>query len=69
MRELIQRELDRFSEGFKSYERPKQAAITTTDFTIENGMITPSLKLKRRAVMSKYGAALDALFQNEPRAS
>jgi long-chain acyl-CoA synthetase len=36
--------------------------IVTEDFTVENGILTPSLKIKRRAVIAKYGKALDALY-------
>jgi long-chain acyl-CoA synthetase len=32
------------------------------DFTLENGILTPSLKIKRRAVIAKYGKALEALY-------
>jgi long-chain acyl-CoA synthetase len=59
---LLQAELDKYSAAFKGYERPKDLTITTEDFTIENGMLTPSLKLKRRNVLAKYEAQLEALY-------
>ena len=60
--ELVRAEIDRLSGEFKSYERIEKFAIATEDFTIENGLLTPSLKLKRRAVMAKHGPALEALY-------
>lgn len=59
---LLQAELDKYSEPFKGYERPKDLTITTEDFTTENGMLTPSLKLKRRNVLAKYQSQIEALY-------
>ncbi|HVJ21134.1 MAG TPA: long-chain fatty acid--CoA ligase [Polyangiaceae bacterium] len=59
---LIKEELKKYSETFKSYERPRDIAIVTEDFTVENGMLTPSLKLKRRTVMAKYGPKIQGLY-------
>ncbi len=34
---LLQSELDKHSQHFKGYERPKKLMVTLEDFTIENG--------------------------------
>jgi long-chain acyl-CoA synthetase len=62
VRTLIQGELDRQAQDFRSYERPLACVITESPLTVENGLLTPTLKLKRRAVVARYGAALDALY-------
>lgn len=59
---LLQSELDRYSEHFKGYERPKKLFVTLEDFSIENGILTPSLKIKRREVVKRYGRDLEALY-------
>jgi long-chain acyl-CoA synthetase len=59
---LLQSELDRLSTSFKSYERPKNVLVVSEDFTVPNGLLTPSLKVKRRAVVAKYEKALVALY-------
>jgi long-chain acyl-CoA synthetase len=59
---LLTAEIDRQAASFKSFERPRGMLIVTEDFTVENGILTPSLKIKRRAVLAKYGNALDALY-------
>jgi long-chain acyl-CoA synthetase len=33
-----------------------------TDFTVETGELTPSLKVKRKAVESKYKDVLDGFY-------
>ena len=65
VRELLKGEVDKYSTEFKGFEKVKKIALTAEDFTTQNDMLTPSLKLKRRVAMQKYGAALDALY-SEP---
>ena len=36
--------------------------LVLEDFTTDNGMLTPTLKLKRRVVLERYGQDLDALY-------
>lgn len=62
VKKLLQSEIDKQAATFKSYERPKGLLVVNEDFTLENGILTPSLKIKRRAVIAKYGKALEALY-------
>ncbi len=55
-------ELDHYGEKFKGFEEVRDFALIDEDFTTENGMLTPSLKVKRRAVLEKWGEALNALY-------
>jgi long-chain acyl-CoA synthetase len=36
--------------------------LVTEEFSTENGMLTPTLKVKRGAVLAAYGEALAALY-------
>ena len=38
-------------------------ALIAEDFTPENGMLTPKLKVKRRNVMQKWGRQIEALYE------
>lgn len=60
---LIGNELGNRGSGFKGYERPKNFAIADEDFTTENGMLTPTMKLKRRNVLAVYQERIDALYK------
>ena len=62
VRKLIQGEIDRYSRSFKGFERPKSFVLVSEDFTTDNGMLTPTLKLKRRNVLERYERQLDALY-------
>jgi long-chain acyl-CoA synthetase len=43
-------------------EAIKKYRILGSDFTEENGMLTPSLKLKRAVVMKEFGSEVEALY-------
>ncbi len=60
--QLVLSEIRRCSTAFRSFEVPRRMLLITEDFTTENDLLTPTLKLKRRNVEARYGAALDALY-------
>jgi long-chain acyl-CoA synthetase len=62
VRELFKAELTKYSAEFKGFEEVKDFAIIGEDFTTDNGMLTPSLKVKRRKVMEKYGKIVEGLY-------
>lgn len=48
---------------YGGYEIPKKFLFVADDFTLENGMLTQTMKLKRRVVFEKYDQAIEALYQ------
>jgi long-chain acyl-CoA synthetase len=62
VKKKLHEELDRLSTGWKGYERIKDLALIDEDFTQENDMLTPKMSVKRRNVLKKWGAKLDALY-------
>jgi long-chain acyl-CoA synthetase len=62
VRELLHGEIEREGAAFKAFERPTKFAVLSEDFTTENGMLTPTLKLKRNKVLERYGADLNRLY-------
>jgi long-chain acyl-CoA synthetase len=61
--ELIRAELEAHSKDFRGYERPKGFALLSDDFTVENGMLTPKMSVRRNHVLKRYQATLDALYK------
>jgi len=55
---------DHLRKSFGGYEIPQKFLYITEDFSVDNGMLTQTLKLKRRNVMEKYGERLRALYDN-----
>jgi long-chain acyl-CoA synthetase len=62
VRGLIRAELERLGVDFKGFEKPRDFALIREDFTIANGMLTPTLKLKRREVLARHGAVIEELY-------
>jgi len=62
VRRLVASELEARSAGFRAFERPKDFVILGEDFTVENGLLTPTLKLKRREVLARHAARVEALY-------
>ncbi len=46
-----------------SYEIPRKFAFIMEDFTVDNGMLTQTMKLKRQVVLEKYGDMLENLYK------
>jgi long-chain acyl-CoA synthetase len=59
---LFEEEIARQSGEFKQFEKIRRFALIREDFTTENDMLTPSLKLKRRVVLKRYGQRIMALY-------
>jgi long-chain acyl-CoA synthetase len=62
VRSLFQKAIDDVNKELASYESIKRFAILDQDFTIENGLITPTLKMKRKAIVARHGAQIEALY-------
>ena len=52
-------------KSFGGYEIPKKFLYIADDFSVDNGMLTQTLKLIRRNVMKKYGDQLNALYNEK----
>ncbi|HEX3834186.1 MAG TPA: long-chain fatty acid--CoA ligase [Solirubrobacteraceae bacterium] len=62
VRQLIQDELDRVNGNYASVEQIKKFAILKRELSIEDGELTPTLKVKRAVINEKYAALLDSLY-------
>ncbi len=47
---------------YASYEIPKKFVFLEEDFTLENGMLTQTLKLKRRVVVDKFSEQIESSY-------
>src|SRR5208337_4394309 len=54
----------RLKGKFGGYEIPKKFLFLTEGFTMENGMLTQTLKLKRRIVLQHYAKEIEELYKN-----
>jgi len=64
-RAKIGEELARYGAGFRGYEKPRRWKLVPEEMTVENGLLTPKLSVKRRAVLERYRSELEALYAAE----
>ncbi|HEY0865944.1 MAG TPA: hypothetical protein VGE01_01120, partial [Fimbriimonas sp.] len=58
---LLKKEIDRLNRGLASYEMVKRHAVLDEPFSIENGELTPSMKVKRKVVKEKFADLLASM--------
>lgn len=63
VKEMMQNAIHGVNKTLPSYETLKKFAILPADLTLEEGDLTPSLKLKRKAVEAKYKDLLDSFYE------
>jgi long-chain acyl-CoA synthetase len=62
--DMISSEIVKSLSGrYGGYEIPKKFVFITENFTMENGTLTQTMKLKRRSVVKKYQDLIDAQYQ------
>jgi long-chain acyl-CoA synthetase len=59
---LLEEEVFRRVEDFARYEKPKRIALLAEEFSIEQGELTPTLKVRRRVVEDHYRKVIDDLY-------
>ncbi len=57
--------VSRVNQTLSPSERVRRFVIATEPFTIVNGQMTPTLKIKRHVIREAYGAVLEALYQSK----
>ena len=45
-----------------SYERVMKFTLIPDEFTVENGMLTPTLKLKRNKIIEEHNDLIESLY-------
>ncbi len=60
--ERIQEEVDFYNQKFGKWERVKTFALTPDAWTIDDGHLTPTMKLKRRIIREKYKDLYEKLY-------
>jgi long-chain acyl-CoA synthetase len=59
---VISEAVDRVNGDLSVIERVRRFTLTAEAFTIDNAMMTPTLKIRRHVIREKYGETLEALY-------
>ena len=63
IRALVQRRIDEVNGELASYESIKKFAIIEEPLTVDGGLLTSTLKIRRKQVNAAFKKQLDALYE------
>jgi long-chain acyl-CoA synthetase len=62
----LQSAVDDANKAVSQAEAIKRFSVLSEDFTVEGGLLTPTLKVKRQLVVERYAAEIDDLYADQP---
>ena len=57
--------VEKFNPQFNPVEQVKKFELLNAEWTINGGELTPTLKLKRKVIMEKYGEAVERIYASD----
>jgi long-chain acyl-CoA synthetase len=60
--DLVWSDVTKINESLASFESIKKIFIVPEEMTVENGLLTPTFKVKRKSVSNRYQAEYEALY-------
>jgi long-chain acyl-CoA synthetase len=64
-RDLVEREIERVNRDFEDHEQIKKFRLVPEEFTQENGLLTPTLKKKRRDIRERYADEIAEMYDEK----
>jgi len=61
--DMLMGEIEEIMKNFSGYEAVKKIIVMPRELSIEDGTLTPTLKIKKRVVEERYKAKMDALYE------
>ena len=62
VRDRVWKDVERANSNFGKWEQVKKIIIDTDEFTVDNGCLTPTFKVKRKPILAKYEEQIEALY-------
>ncbi len=63
-KEVIDEVLNKVNKGLTQVEKIKKYYLVKESFSIENGLLTPTMKIKRNKITEKYKNILESFYKN-----
>ncbi|SOD20635.1 AMP-dependent synthetase/ligase [Nitrosomonas ureae] len=60
--EILLEKITRQTSEFPGYAKIRRVAVAQEPWSVENGLLTPTLKLKREKVLEKYNSEIERLY-------
>ena len=59
----VWKDVEKANTNFGQWEKIKKIIIDIDEFTVDNGCLTPTFKVKRKPILAKYESQIDSLYQ------
>ena len=63
VKDLVWKDIEGVNADLASFESIKKIAVAPEEFTVENGILTPTFKVKRRVVLERYADVIEEMYQ------
>ncbi len=60
---LIKNEIERLLSYLADFEKIRNFAIVGDEFTVENGTLTPTLKVKKQVLLERYRDVIEEMYR------
>ena len=60
--EVVESDISPRIEGLARHERPKRILVVADTFSVANGLLTPTLKIKRKEIARRYAERIETLY-------
>ncbi len=60
----VKLEIDHYNQNFGKWEQVKKIELTPDIWSIDNGLLTPTLKIKRKQILEKYKSLYEKIYGN-----
>lgn len=60
---MVQQDVTKITAHLADYERVRRVALLPNEFSIDNGEMTPTLKVKRNVIDERYGDLIEQLYR------
>jgi long-chain acyl-CoA synthetase len=60
--EAMQRDIEVFNDRLAQYEKIKKIRIVQENWDVENGLLTPTMKMKRKKILSRYNELIESMY-------
>jgi long-chain acyl-CoA synthetase len=63
IKELINAEVEKYNKDFGKWEQVKKFHLLSSEWTVEAGELTPTMKVKRKVIYERYSGAVNDLYR------
>ncbi len=61
---FLKREIERVNDALARFETVRKFEVLATEFSVDGGELTPTLKLKRKVVRQKFAARIEEIYNS-----